>query len=85
MTQSFLPYLEKFSADITKAFKLKFDFNLRESRWAKKMKMLKKNRLLQKGALVFPHPFKEPPVKLPDWMKEKAASLPSQPIQPDLF
>jgi len=58
---------------------------LRESRWAKKMKMLKKNRLLQKGALVFPHPFKEPAVKLPDWMKEKAASLPSQPIQPDLF
>ena len=41
--------------------------------------------LLQKGALAFPHPFKEPPVKLPDWMKEKAASLPSQPTQPNLF
>ncbi|MBI5841142.1 MAG: DNA-protecting protein DprA [Chloroflexi bacterium] len=41
--------------------------------------------LLQKGALAFPHPFKEAPVKLPDWMKEKAASLPSQPSQPSLF
>ena len=42
--------------------------------------------LLQKGALAFPHPFKESPVKLPDWMKEKAASLPlRQPNQPSLF
>lgn len=42
--------------------------------------------LLQKGALAFPHPFKEPPVKLPDWMKESAASLPlRQPNQPSLF
>jgi len=41
--------------------------------------------LLQKGALAFPHPFKEPPVKLPEWLKEKAASLPSQPSQPNLF
>ncbi len=42
--------------------------------------------LLQKGALAFPHPFKEPPVKLPDWMKEKAASMPlRQPSQPGLF
>jgi len=42
--------------------------------------------LLQKGALAFPHPFKEPPVKLPEWMKEKAASLPlRQPNQPSLF
>ncbi|MBU2495456.1 MAG: DNA-processing protein DprA [Candidatus Omnitrophota bacterium] len=41
--------------------------------------------LLQKGALAFPHPFNESPVKLPDWMKEKAASLPSQPSQPSLF
>ncbi|MDI6768057.1 MAG: DNA-processing protein DprA [Anaerolineales bacterium] len=42
--------------------------------------------LLQKGALAFPHPFKKPPVKLPDWMKEKAASLPlRQPSQPGLF
>jgi predicted Rossmann fold nucleotide-binding protein DprA/Smf involved in DNA uptake len=41
--------------------------------------------LLQKGALSFPHPFKEPPVKLPEWMKEKAAGLPSQPSQPTLF
>jgi DNA processing protein len=41
--------------------------------------------LLQKGALAFPHPFKEPPVKLPEWMKEKASSLPSQPRQPSLL
>ncbi|MBM3181862.1 MAG: DNA-processing protein DprA [Chloroflexi bacterium] len=42
--------------------------------------------LLQKGALAFPHPFKEPPVKLPELMKEKAASLPlRQPNQPSLF
>jgi len=41
--------------------------------------------LLQKGALAFPHPFKEPPVKLPEWLKEKAASLPTQPSQPNLF
>jgi predicted Rossmann fold nucleotide-binding protein DprA/Smf involved in DNA uptake len=44
------------------------------------------NRLLmQKGALAFPHPFKEPPVKLSQWMKEQATSLPSQPSQPILF
>lgn len=41
--------------------------------------------LLQKGALAFPHPFKEPPVKLSKWMKEKTAELPSQPNQPSLF
>lgn len=41
--------------------------------------------LLQKGALSFPHPFKEPPLKLPDWLSEKAASLPQQPSQPGLF
>ena len=41
--------------------------------------------LLQKGALAFPHPFKEAPVKLSDLMKEKAASLPSHPRQPGLF
>ena len=41
--------------------------------------------LLQKGALAFPHPFKEPPVKLSEWMKDKAASLPSEPSQPSLF
>lgn len=41
--------------------------------------------LLQKGALPFPHPFKEPPVKLPAWLKEKAAELPAQPSQPNLF
>lgn len=41
--------------------------------------------LLQKGALAFPHPFKEPPLKLPAWLKEKADSLPLQPSQPGLF
>ena len=41
--------------------------------------------LLQRGALPFPHPFREPPVKLPEWMKTKAASLPAEPSQPSLF
>jgi predicted Rossmann fold nucleotide-binding protein DprA/Smf involved in DNA uptake len=41
--------------------------------------------LLQRGALSFPHPFKESPVKLPEWMKEKAANLPSQPSQLSLL
>ncbi len=41
--------------------------------------------LLQKGALAFPHPFKESPVKLAEWMKTKAASLPAEPSQPSLF
>lgn len=41
--------------------------------------------LLQKGALPFPHPSKVPPVKLPEWMKTQANSLPSQPSQPSLL
>jgi len=42
--------------------------------------------LLQKGALAFPHPFKDRLVQLPDWMKREAASLPlRQPTQPSLF
>jgi len=41
--------------------------------------------LLQKGALAFPHPFKDKPVKLSDWLKGKAAELPAQPNQPSLF
>jgi DNA processing protein len=41
--------------------------------------------LLQKGALAFPHPFRDKPVKLSEWMKEKAASLPPKPNQPSLF
>jgi predicted Rossmann fold nucleotide-binding protein DprA/Smf involved in DNA uptake len=41
--------------------------------------------LLEKGAIGFPHPFKEPPVKLPDWLKEKAASPPFRPSQLSLF
>ena len=41
--------------------------------------------LLQKGALAFPHSFRDKPVKLSEWMKEKAASLPPKPNQPSLF
>jgi len=41
--------------------------------------------LLQKGALPFPHPFKEPPIKLPDWMEKQAAYYPHRPDQPSLF
>jgi predicted Rossmann fold nucleotide-binding protein DprA/Smf involved in DNA uptake len=41
--------------------------------------------LMQKGALAFPHPFKEPPARLPQWMQEQAANLPSQTSQPELF
>ena len=41
--------------------------------------------LLQKGALALPHPFKDKPVKLSEWMKEKTMNLPSQPTQPGLF
>jgi predicted Rossmann fold nucleotide-binding protein DprA/Smf involved in DNA uptake len=41
--------------------------------------------LLQKGALAFPHPFKDKPVKLSGWMKEKTANLPPKPNQPSLF
>ena len=41
--------------------------------------------LLEKGAIGFPHPFKEAPIKLPDWLNEKAANMPSQPSQMSLF
>lgn len=41
--------------------------------------------LLQRGALPFPHPFNEPPVKLPAWLKAHAAPLPPEPSQPSLF
>jgi DNA processing protein len=41
--------------------------------------------LLQKGALPFPHPFREKPVKLQDWLKNKASNLPTRPEQPNLF
>lgn len=41
--------------------------------------------LLQKGALAFPHPFKDKPVKFPERLKEKANTLRSQPNQPSLF
>lgn len=41
--------------------------------------------LLQKGALAFPHPFNDAPVKLPEWLKEKVASSPAPPNQPSLF
>ena len=41
--------------------------------------------LLQKGALRFPHPFKESPLHLAAWLKERASDLPSRPEQPNLF
>ena len=41
--------------------------------------------LLQKGALAFPHPFREMPVKLQAWLKDKASNLPVRPEQPNLF
>lgn len=42
-------------------------------------------QLLRKGALPFPHPFREPPVKLPGWLGQQAARLPSQSSQPHLL
>jgi predicted Rossmann fold nucleotide-binding protein DprA/Smf involved in DNA uptake len=41
--------------------------------------------LLQKGALPFPHPFREPPLKLAGWLGEKAIRLPKAPSQMELF
>jgi DNA processing protein len=41
--------------------------------------------LLQKGAPTFPHPFKDKPVRLPEWLKEKAITWLSQPSQPSPF
>jgi DNA processing protein len=41
--------------------------------------------LLQKGALPFPHPFQEMPIKLEAWLKDKASNLPVRPEQPNLF
>lgn len=41
--------------------------------------------LLQKGALPFPHPFKDKPTKLSDWLQEQSAKFPSKPAQPSLF
>jgi predicted Rossmann fold nucleotide-binding protein DprA/Smf involved in DNA uptake len=41
--------------------------------------------LLQNGALAFPHPFKEAPVRLPEWFKDKVVNLPKTPSQPTLL
>lgn len=41
--------------------------------------------LLQKGALGFPHPYKEDPLKLEKWMSEQAARVQPEPFQPGLF
>jgi len=41
--------------------------------------------LLQKGALAFPHPFKEAPTKLQAWLQEQAGNIPAKPSQPNLF
>jgi predicted Rossmann fold nucleotide-binding protein DprA/Smf involved in DNA uptake len=41
--------------------------------------------LLRKGAMPFPHPFNDLPVRLPDWLKERASKLRFCPEQPTLF
>ena len=41
--------------------------------------------LLQKGALGFPHPFKENRLKLKDWLETQAAQIKPEPHQPGLF
>jgi len=44
------------------------------------------NRLLiQKGGIPFPHPFREPPIKLADWLQEHSAAPRSKPSQPGLL
>jgi len=41
--------------------------------------------LLAKGALPFPHPFKEPPMQLQAWLKTRSAAIKPKPPQPGLF
>lgn len=41
--------------------------------------------LLQKGAIPFPHPFKETPLKLAGWLAERASDQPKLPSQMGLF
>lgn len=41
--------------------------------------------LLQKGALAFPHPFNEAPIKLEAWLQRKSVNLTPKPKQPGLF
>lgn len=41
--------------------------------------------LLLKGCLPFPHPFKESPLKLAEWLKNKSSNRPKQSNQPGLF
>ena len=41
--------------------------------------------LLQRGAMPFPHPFRESPTSLPDWLKENAGNLSNRTEQPSLF
>ncbi len=41
--------------------------------------------LLQKGALPFPHPFKEAPIRLQAWLEEKAGNVKHPASQPSLF
>lgn len=41
--------------------------------------------LLQRGALAFPHPFKETPTKLQTWLQEQVGKIPTKPSQPNLF
>lgn len=41
--------------------------------------------LLQKGGIPFPHPFRESPLKLAEWLKEKSSAQPKAPSQMGLF
>jgi len=41
--------------------------------------------LLQKGAIPFPHPFREAPLKLAEWLDEKSSAQPKAPSQMGLF
>jgi len=41
--------------------------------------------LIQKGALPFPHPFPEHPLKLKTWLEEQSAKIKTDPQQPSLF
>ncbi len=41
--------------------------------------------LLQKGGIAFPHPFRESPLKLADWLNEKSSAQPKAPSQMGLF
>ncbi len=41
--------------------------------------------LLKKGGLPFPHPFAEPPLRLPEWLAERSVDLHKPSSQMTLF